>query len=86
MAKDERRGEVTDTFDHDQTAQNPSKSKAPVPNHCPRCDSEDVVYGSMTVEDGWMSQDADCLNCNYSWYDVYKLVEQEPIQQWLEDL
>lgn len=86
MAKDEHRDEVADASDHNTTPRESDNSKEPVPNRCPKCGSDDIVYGSMVIEEGWVSQDADCLNCHYSWYDVYKLVEQEPIQQWFEDL
>lgn len=86
MAKDEHRDEVADTSAHDAATQDASKSKEPVPNRCPKCGSDDIVYGSAVIEEGWVSQDADCLNCHHSWYDVYKLVEQEPILRWFEDL
>ena len=55
--------------------------KPVLPDHCPKCGSGLVNYDSLTVESGWVSQEANCPKCGHHWNDVYKLVEQEPIEE-----
>jgi len=40
---------------------------------CPKCDSEDTDYGSLSVDDSRVWQTASCQDCEYTWDDVYTL-------------
>ena len=42
---------------------------------CPFCSSSEVEgVGSMDIEGDTASNEISCLDCEQSWYDIYKLV------------
>ena len=44
-------------------------------NICPFCDSDQIEGGDFDVANGYTKQRMNCLECDKSWSDIYKLVD-----------
>ena len=47
--------------------------------HCPFCTSSNITAGVFEGEP--MGQKVECEDCHKKWYDVYKLVDVEEIEE-----
>lgn len=47
------------------------------PASCPRCGSDDLVFGSIFREGIQQYERLTCMCCNFSWYAVYTLTAIE---------
>lgn len=46
---------------------------------CPKCSGDNIVFSELrTVDSGSCSQPMSCLDCNFSWKDIYQLIGYEP--------
>lgn len=44
------------------------------PNHCPFCNSDYVQGESVNIDDNGAHQEVNCMDCNGSWHDNYRLI------------
>ena len=50
-------------------------------SHCPFCGDDYILGGHLESDtsEAWM--EVTCQNCSKSWYDIYKLVDIEEVNQ-----
>lgn len=53
---------------------------------CPVCDNHQLEGDSINMERGAVSQRIRCLECQATWYDVYKLVGYDELEETGEHL
>ena len=40
---------------------------------CPKCQGDDITGGSVTIDGGGANQHIYCGNCDFEWFDLYRL-------------
>ena len=48
---------------------------------CPKCESTDIVGGSVNIEEGTATQPMSCNGCGAAWDDIYDLVGYENFEE-----
>ena len=49
------------------------------PNHCPKCDSENINCGSFNADCDYAWQGITCEDCQFEWDDVYTLTSIDEV-------
>jgi len=47
--------------------------------HCPKCESQNIEGDSFDVDENGANQQMACIDCDFEWFDIYKLVGIEEL-------